>query len=48
VESQVLDFLVDRARHIFMERHGYAHDEVNAALAAIRTIWSMLPTALPQ
>jgi glycyl-tRNA synthetase beta chain len=33
-EKQVRNFLVDRARHIFTERDGFAYDEVNAALAA--------------
>jgi glycyl-tRNA synthetase beta chain len=33
-EKQALNFLVDRARHIFAERDGFAYDEVNAALAA--------------
>ncbi len=34
MQRQVLDFLVDRARHILLERDGFAYDEVNAALAA--------------
>ena len=34
VEKQVLDFLLERARYILRERHGYAYDEINAAFAA--------------
>jgi glycyl-tRNA synthetase beta chain len=34
VHKQVLDFLLERARYILRERHGYAYDEINAALAA--------------
>jgi glycyl-tRNA synthetase beta chain len=34
VEQQVLDFLLERARYILRERHGFAHDEINAAFAA--------------
>ena len=34
VEKQVLEFLLDRARHILRERHGFAEDEINAAFAA--------------
>jgi len=34
VEKSVFDFLVDRARYIFMERDGFAYDEVNAVIAA--------------
>jgi len=34
VQKQVLDFLLDRARHILRERRGFAADEVNAAFAA--------------
>ena len=33
-EKQAVDFLVDRARYVLIERHGFAYDEVNAALAA--------------
>ena len=33
-EKQAIDFLVDRARYVLIERHGFAYDEVNAALAA--------------
>jgi glycyl-tRNA synthetase beta chain len=33
-EKQVLEFILDRARYVFRERHGYAYDEVSAALAA--------------
>ena len=29
-----MQFLVERARHIFMERDGFAYDEVNAAFVA--------------
>jgi glycyl-tRNA synthetase beta chain len=34
VRRQVLEFLLDRARYILRERHGYAYDEINAAFAA--------------
>ena len=34
VEKAAVQFLVERARHIFMERDGFAYDEVNAALVA--------------
>jgi glycyl-tRNA synthetase beta chain len=34
VQRQVLEFLLDRARYILKERHGYAYDEINAAFAA--------------
>jgi len=34
VQQQVLDFLTERARFIFQQRHGYSYDEVNAVLAA--------------
>jgi glycyl-tRNA synthetase beta chain len=34
VQKQVLDFLLDRARYILRERHGFAYDEINAAFAA--------------
>jgi len=34
IEGQALQFLVDRARHILIERDGFAYDEVNAAFAA--------------
>ena len=34
VERQVADFLLDRARFILRERHGFAYDEINAALVA--------------
>jgi glycyl-tRNA synthetase beta chain len=34
IERQVLDFLLDRARFILRERHGFAYDEINAALVA--------------
>ena len=33
-KSQAVDFLLDRARYIFMQRDGFAADEVNAVLAA--------------
>ena len=33
-KQQVLDFLLDRARYILRERHGFAYDEINAAFAA--------------
>ncbi|MBV8515720.1 MAG: glycine--tRNA ligase subunit beta [Acidobacteria bacterium] len=29
-ETQALDFLLDRAKYVFREKHGYAYDEVNA------------------
>ncbi|MGH9735632.1 MAG: glycine--tRNA ligase subunit beta [Candidatus Acidiferrales bacterium] len=34
VETQVLDFLLERARYILRERRGFAYDEINAAFAA--------------
>jgi glycyl-tRNA synthetase beta chain len=34
VQRQVADFLLDRARFILRERHGFAYDEINAALVA--------------
>ena len=34
MEKQATDFLVDRARYVFIARHSFAYDEVNAALAA--------------
>jgi glycyl-tRNA synthetase beta chain len=34
VQKQVLEFLLERARFILREKHGYAADEVNAAFAA--------------
>lgn len=34
VQEQVLDFLLERARHILRERRGFAYDEINAAFAA--------------
>jgi glycyl-tRNA synthetase beta chain len=34
VEKFVLDFLVDRARYVFLEREGFAYDEINAVIAA--------------
>jgi glycyl-tRNA synthetase beta chain len=33
-QKQVLDFLLERARYILRERHGFAYDEINAAFAA--------------
>lgn len=33
-ETQVLDFLLDRARYVFRERFGFAYDEVNAVFRA--------------
>lgn len=33
-EKKVLEFLVDRARYILLERDGLAYDEINAAVAA--------------
>jgi len=35
-QRRVTDFLLDRARYILRERHGYAYDEINAAFAAGR------------
>jgi glycyl-tRNA synthetase beta chain len=34
VERQVLEFLLERAKYILRERHGFAYDEINAAFAA--------------
>jgi glycyl-tRNA synthetase beta chain len=34
VERQVTEFLLERARYILRERHGFAYDEINAAFAA--------------
>jgi glycyl-tRNA synthetase beta chain len=34
VEKSVFDFLTDRARYIFLEREGFAYDEINAVIAA--------------
>jgi glycyl-tRNA synthetase beta chain len=34
VEKSVLDFLIDRARYIFLEREGFSYDEINAVIAA--------------
>jgi glycyl-tRNA synthetase beta chain len=36
VQEQVLDFVLERARHILRERRGFAYDEINAAFAAGR------------
>src|SRR5208282_5505276 len=33
-EAQVLEFILDRARYVLRERHGYAYDEVNAVFRA--------------
>jgi glycyl-tRNA synthetase beta chain len=33
-ETEVLEFLLDRARFVFREKSGYAYDEVNAVLRA--------------
>jgi glycyl-tRNA synthetase beta chain len=33
-ESQILDFILDRARYVFRERSGFAYDEVNAIFRA--------------
>jgi glycyl-tRNA synthetase beta chain len=33
-EKSVFDFLVDRARYVFLEREGFAYDEINAVIAA--------------
>jgi glycyl-tRNA synthetase beta chain len=34
VQRQVVEFLIERARYVLLERDGFAYDEVNAALAA--------------
>jgi glycyl-tRNA synthetase beta chain len=34
VETQILEFIIDRARFVMRERLGFAYDEVNAVLAA--------------
>ena len=34
VQTQVLDFLLERARYILREKHGFADDEISAAFAA--------------
>jgi glycyl-tRNA synthetase beta chain len=34
IEKSVLDFLIDRARYVFLEREGFAYDEINAVIAA--------------
>ncbi|MCL5287497.1 MAG: glycine--tRNA ligase subunit beta [Acidobacteria bacterium] len=34
VQAQVLEFIAERARFVFKERHGFAYDEVSATLAA--------------
>ena len=34
VEKSVFDFLIDRARYVFLEREGFAYDEINAVVAA--------------
>ncbi|PYU25812.1 MAG: glycine--tRNA ligase subunit beta [Acidobacteria bacterium] len=34
IEKSVGDFLVERARYVFLEREGFAYDEINAVLAA--------------
>ena len=33
-ETQILDFILDRARYVFRERSGFAYDEVNAIFRA--------------
>ena len=33
-EAEVLAFMQERARYVLREKHGFAYDEVNAALAA--------------
>lgn len=33
-ETQILEFILDRARYVFREREGYAYDEVNAIFKA--------------
>ena len=34
IGRQVTDFLLERARYMLRERHGFAYDEINAAFAA--------------
>jgi glycyl-tRNA synthetase beta chain len=34
VEKQVVEFVLDRARHVLQQRLGYAYDEIKATLAA--------------
>jgi len=34
IEKSVCGFLVDRARYVFLEREGFAYDEINAVIAA--------------
>jgi len=34
VQKQVTEFLLERARYMLRERHGFAYDEINAAFAA--------------
>lgn len=34
VEKRILDFIADRAKYLFREKHGFVYDEVNAAMAA--------------
>jgi len=34
VQSQVLEFLLERARYVLKEQRGFAYDEINAAFAA--------------
>ncbi len=34
VQTQVFEFLIERARYILKERHGFVYDEINAAFAA--------------
>lgn len=34
IERAVFDFLVDRTRYVFLEREGFAYDEINAVIAA--------------
>jgi glycyl-tRNA synthetase beta chain len=34
IHTQVLDFLLERARYVFQQRNGFAYDEVSAVLAA--------------
>jgi glycyl-tRNA synthetase beta chain len=33
-EKAVFDFLIERARYVFLEREGFAYDEINAVIAA--------------
>ena len=34
IERRILEFISERAKYLFREKHGFAYDEVNAAMAA--------------